>query len=185
MQTPPSLLERLRQPADDGAWARFVELYAPLLHGWLARRGCPGGDIADLMQDVFLTLVQVLPTFTYDRHKSFRHWLRTVALNKWRDRLKQRELPLVQGNDWAEAVPAEADDPFWEHEYRGLLARRALEIMQKDFPGKTWMACWQMVVDGSSAADVASRLGLSRGAVHAARFRVLERLRQELAGLLE
>lgn len=184
METPPSLFERLRRPADADAWTRFVELYAPLLHGRLAQRGCPGDDIADLMQNVFVTLVQVLPNFTYDRHKSFRRWLRTVALNKWRDQVKERKLPTVSvGKDWAEAAPAE--DPFWEQEYRGLLARRALEIMQRDFPGKTWTACWQMVVEGVPAAAIANRLGISPGAVHAARFRVLDRLRQELAGLLD
>ena len=31
METPASLLERLRRPGDPVAWARFVELYTPLL----------------------------------------------------------------------------------------------------------------------------------------------------------
>jgi RNA polymerase sigma-70 factor (ECF subfamily) len=185
METPVSLMERLYQADSGEAWGRFVQLYTPLLYHWLRQQGCPPDDIPDLMQDVFVTLLRVLPTFAYDRHKSFRRWLRTVALNKWRDRLKQRSLPLARGVDWADQLEAAEGDPFWETEYRGQLARRALEIMQADFPGATWQACWEVVVCGRRAAEVAQHLGLTVGAVHAARFRVLSRLRQELAGLLD
>ena len=41
------------------------------------------------------------------------------------------------------------------------------------------------MVEGRPAAEVAARLGLSENAVWIARSRVLRRLRQELAGLLE
>jgi RNA polymerase sigma-70 factor (ECF subfamily) len=184
METPVSLLERLHRPGDGEAWARFVQLYTPLLYSWLRRNGCPEHETADLVQDVFVTLVQVLPNFAYDRHKSFRRWLRTVALNRWRDRLKRSALPCENGN-WAERLAADESDPFWEKEYRAQLARRALEIMQKDFPGQTWRACWEVLAMGRPAPEVAAEFGLTPGAVHAARFRVLERLRRELAGLLE
>ncbi len=40
-------------------------------------------------------------------------------------------------------------------------------------------------MEGQPAAEVAAELGLTVGAVCAARFRVLDRLRNELAGLLE
>src|SRR5438874_1167415 len=87
--TPASLLERLRQPFEPEAWARFVSLYTPLIFSWARRVGLQEQDAADLVQEVFVTLLQVLPTFTYDRHRSFRRWLRTVTLNKWRNNRKQ------------------------------------------------------------------------------------------------
>ena len=46
MDTPASLLERLRRPADTTAWPRFVELYAPLLHYWARRTGLQEADAA-------------------------------------------------------------------------------------------------------------------------------------------
>src|SRR5438876_4447688 len=87
--TPVSLLERLRRPAEPEAWGRFVHLYTPLLYYWSRRAGLQPSDAADLVQDVLTTLVQKLPEFRYDEHKSFRAWLRTVTLNKWRDRRKR------------------------------------------------------------------------------------------------
>ena len=41
------------------------------------------------------------------------------------------------------------------------------------------------MVGGKAAAEVAGELGLTTGAVRAAKFRVLSRLRQELSGLVE
>lgn len=83
--TPASLLERLRRPGDRRAWDRFVELYAPLIYYWACRTGLRAEDTADLGQDVFATLLEKMPGFVYDPGKSFRAWLRTLVLNKWRD----------------------------------------------------------------------------------------------------
>lgn len=85
MDTPASLLERLRQPAPESAWTRFVQLYTPLLFFWARRLGLRDADAADLVQDVLVLLVRKLPEFSYDRNKSFRAWLRTVTLNCWRN----------------------------------------------------------------------------------------------------
>jgi RNA polymerase sigma-70 factor (ECF subfamily) len=92
--TPASLLERLRQPNQANAWERFVELYTPLLMYWARRRGLHPQDAADLVQDVFTVLVEKLPEFTYDHRRSFRNWLRTVLVNKWRDHRRRRALPV-------------------------------------------------------------------------------------------
>jgi RNA polymerase sigma-70 factor (ECF subfamily) len=93
MDTPASLLERLRQPAQEQAWARFVQLYTPLLFAWARRLGLRDADAADLVQDVLVLLVRKLPEYTYDRNRSFRAWLRTVTLNCWRNRGRRAELP--------------------------------------------------------------------------------------------
>jgi RNA polymerase sigma-70 factor (ECF subfamily) len=185
-KTPVSLLERLRQPSDQDAWARFVALYAPLIHGWGRRAGLQPEDAADLAQDVLLSLVETMPGFVYDQHRTFRGWLRTVTLNRWRDRHKRRATqPLPAGAELAEAAAPDTMAAFWEEEYRQHLTRHALRVMQADFQPATWKAFWEVVVAGRRAPEVAAELGLTIGAVHAARFRVLARLRDELAGMLD
>jgi RNA polymerase sigma-70 factor (ECF subfamily) len=184
--TPVSLLERLRQPSAHDAWTRFVHLYTPLLYSWARRAGLQEADAADLIQDVLTDLVVKLPEFRYDPQKSFRAWLRTVALNKWRARCRRAVLPLP-ADDRALASVATPDgtEAFEEEEYRRHLVGQALRVMQAEFQPTTWKACWEFVVAGKSAAEVAAELGLTPGAVRAARFRVVARLRQELDGLLD
>jgi RNA polymerase sigma-70 factor (ECF subfamily) len=185
-RTPSSLLERLRQPSEPEAWTRFVALYTPLIYAWGRHAGLQDPDAADLVQDVFLKLVQVLPTFTYDARKSFRGWLRTVTLNAWRDRRKrQGDRPLSGDEAALAAAAANGAESFWEAEYRQQLVQRALRLMHTDFRPATWKAFWEQVVVGRPARQVAAELGLSLGAAYAAKFRVLERLREELAGMLD
>jgi len=185
-KTPASLLERLRDSFDADAWTRFVALYTPLIYSWGRRVGLQDQDAADLVQDVFVTLLQVLPTFTYDRRQSFRRWLWTVTINKWR---KDRKLPdnrMVSGQDKPEPVAVVDDlEAAWEAEYQQHLVNQALRLMRADFEEATWKACWEMVAAGRPAAAVAAELGLTVGAVYAAKFRVLKRLRRDLQGLLD
>jgi RNA polymerase sigma-70 factor, ECF subfamily len=182
-----SLLERLKLPMDQQSWSRFVDLYTPMIYSWARQVGLQASDAADLVQEVFALLVQKMPEFTYDRHKSFRAWLRTVTLNKWRDhqrRLAARPHQLT-GTGLVDVADSDAEGSFSEAEYRQQLVARALELMQDEFKPTTWKACWEFVVAGRPAAEVARALGISENAVHLAKGRVLRRLRKELAGLLD
>jgi RNA polymerase sigma-70 factor (ECF subfamily) len=187
METPASLLERLRQPREVEAWTRFVQLYTPLLYDWSRRLGLQASDAEDLVQDVFTVLVRRLPEFHYDRGKSFRGWLRTVLLNRWRDRSPKRAMPAtVVQSDFLANVPApEADLDFAEREYRTYLVDRTLQLLQAEFPELSWKAFTQYVLARRPATEVASELQVSVNIVYLAKSRVLSRLRQELTGLLD
>ena len=181
--TPASLLARLRSPADADAWVRFVRLYTPFLYHWAHRRGLPPEDAADLVQEVFSQLLKVLPTFAYDPGRSFRSWLAVVVGNKWRELSRKRRPQPVPPGDLADrAGPA---DDFDDREYRAHIAGRALRLLQAEFAPATWKAFWGVVVEGRPAAAVANELGITPNAVYLARGRVLRRLREELAGLVE
>jgi RNA polymerase sigma-70 factor (ECF subfamily) len=183
--TSASLLERLRLPAERDAWNRFVDLYTALLYYWAQRLGLQESDAADLVQEVFAVLLRKLPEFDYKRDKSFRSWLRVVLINKWREHQRQAAgRPDARGS-LGDVVGPEPSEELWEAEYRRYVAGRALRLMQSEFQPNTWRACWEVVVQGRPAAEVAAELGMSVGAVRVAKFRVLRRLRQELEGLLD
>jgi len=186
METPASLLERLRYPAPSDAWDRFVRLYTPFIFHWARQTGLQTSDAADLVQEVLTCLLQKLPEFNYDGQRSFRSWLRAVTLNKWRDQCRRRASQRLHsmGDDLAE-LPDPGPQDSLETEYQQHLAARALELMRAEFQPATWQACWEFVACGRPAADVAQQLGVSENAVYLAKGRVLRRLREELAGLLD
>jgi RNA polymerase sigma-70 factor (ECF subfamily) len=183
-RTPASLLERLRRPEEHEAWGRFVELYTPLLFAWARRLGVPLQEVPDLVQDVLVLLVRKLPQFTYDPSRSFRAWLRTVLINRWRQSCRAGHAPEVVA-ELAELQAPDALGPQEEAEYRSHLVRRALEQLAPAFPPRTWEAFRRYVVDGQPPAQVAAELHLNLGTVYAAKSRILTRLRRELDGLLE
>jgi len=186
LTTSVTLLQRLKNPGDQAAWRRFVELYTPLLLFWTRRTGLNETDAADVTQDVLIVLLNELPEFQYDPARTFRGWLRTVTLNKIRARFRRRALPSGNGDIGLSGVSAPDDlGELWEEEYRHHVVASALTLMKDEFEPTTWQACWEHTVSGRSAAEVGRELGLSEGAVYVAKCRVLRRLRQELANLLD
>jgi RNA polymerase sigma-70 factor (ECF subfamily) len=183
--TPVSLLERLRHSPDEAAWTRFVHLYSPLLFRWARQAGLDDGDAGDLVQDVFVILLKELPRFEHDPAHSFRAWLKTVVLNRWRNQIKrQARAPAQPGDGFLADVSAPDDSLFEEQEYRRQLLRRALELLRDEFQPATWEAFHEHGMNGRPAAEVAAELGMTIGAVYAAKCRVLGRLREHLRGLL-
>jgi RNA polymerase sigma-70 factor (ECF subfamily) len=181
-----TLLERLRQPHDQEAWARFAELYTPLLYRWARRTGLQESDAADLVQDVLGLLVRKLPAFRYDCRGSFRRWLRVVTLNRWRETLRRAGTALrTNCEELDQAAVADPTADFEEAEYRQQLVGRALRLLEPEFSPLTWRAFREHVVAGSDAVEVAAALGISVGTVYAAKSRVLTRLRQYIHGLLD
>jgi len=183
--TPVSLLEQLRHSPDEAAWSRLVHLYSPLLFGWARQAGLDAGDAGDLVQDVFVVLLKELPRFEYDPARSFRAWLKTIVLNRWRNQIKrQARAPTYPGDGFLADVPAPDDTFFEEQEYRRQLLRRALELLRDEFEPATWKAFHEHGMNGRPAAVVAAELAMSVGAVYAAKCRVLGRMREHLRGLL-
>ena len=181
--TSDSLLERVKRPTESAAWDRLVQLYAPLLYGWARRMGLQDSDAADLVQDVFVLLVRKLPEFEYEQGKSFRAWLRTVLVNKWRDRppalrsLADAGDSLLVDGEGGRAAEEEAD-------YRRYVIGRALQLLEPEFSTGTWKAFTAYAIHDRPAAEVARQLGISPNMVYLAKSRVVSRLRRELAGLI-
>lgn len=184
--TSTSLLHRLRQPSDQAAWDQFVEIYTPVLYYWCRRVGLSRDDAADLVQDVFIVLVEKLPDFSYDPQRTFRGWLRTVLLNKWRQQQRRRGRVVCVGAsvDRPESS-ADALELLWEADYRRAVINRLARQVQGDFQPKTWTAFWETAVNGRPPSEIAHELGISVGGVYIAKSKVLCRLREVAEGLLD
>ena len=84
-ETRQSLLFRA-QPGEADAWKDLMDLYRPLIIGWLNRQGVPAADLEDLSQEVLLSVVKQLPSFQHSGHRgAFRSWLRTIVCSRTTD----------------------------------------------------------------------------------------------------
>jgi RNA polymerase sigma-70 factor (ECF subfamily) len=190
-KTSASLLERLRCQPDDASWRRLVDLYTPLLRGWLRRHLVPHADADDLVQEVLAVLVRELPHFEYDPARgSFRAWLRAITVNRLRLFWRARQArPLATGDSDLARKLDELEDPHsdlsqqWNREHDRHVAQRLLEVLEVEFETTTWQAFRRVALAGAKAPEVAAELGLSLNAVYLAKYRVMRRLREEMRGL--
>lgn len=189
-----SLLDRLKSAEpDDPQWQRLHDIYGPWIKAWLARAGESGSDAQDLTQEVLLVLVRELPSFQRQRDGSFRRFLGQVLLNRMRAHWKQRKRrPKAlaggeSGTDGLEqlADPASALSRQWDREHDDFVLRRLMTTVEHDFSTTTWQAFRRCALDGEAAAAVSADLGITVNAVLVAKSRVLKRLREEAAGLID
>jgi len=187
-----SFLDRLKVArSNDSDWNRFEALYAPLIRRWIGRIPGLGHEVDDVSQEVLLVLVREIPRFDRRREGSFRAWLRQVTANRVRVYRRQRHRQ--------PGAVADQTDGFLDQmaDSNSLLARQfdqdhdkhvcdtLLSTVRSDFNQATWDAFQQFAVEGRPAAEVARELGLTVNAVVKSKSRVLNRLRQEAAGLLD
>lgn len=183
--TSASLIRRVRLK-DAGAWKRLVELYGPLVYSWSRRQGLRDSDAADVVQDVFRSVFQALDQFQREHpDANFRGWLAAITRNQVHlfFRRQGHGSPAL-GGDAATILMQQVPDPLNEDDSTVAeshrLLHRALAIVRVDFNETTWKSFWRMAIEQHPAAEIAADLGLTETSVRQAKFRVLQRLRQEL-----
>jgi RNA polymerase sigma factor (sigma-70 family) len=180
-----SLLLRLRNPQDDVAWSRFVDLYGPLIYRYARRRGLQDADAADLTQDVLRSVARAMRGFRYDRTRgSFRGWLFTATRHALQRSQANRRRQAQAGGSQFDRLVEDQPEPTsgeergeWDREFDQQLFDWAARQVRGDVQANTWEAFWRTAVEHADPREVADALGLSVGAVYVAKSRVLARLR--------
>ena len=191
--TSTSLLQRIRLQ-DPDAWQRLVALYGPLVYGWCRRWGLQQCDAQDIVQEVFRAVAGGIDGFQRDGESAtFRGWLWTITRNKASTFFVQRgRRPQVVGGTDLQIRLAEIPEQYPDEslseeasvETTGLM-QRTLDVVRGDFEERTWRAFLRTAVDGAGAAEVAAELKMTVRAVRQAKYRVLQRLREEFGGLMQ
>lgn len=191
--TSASMLQRARDGDADG-WRRLAQVYGPIVYGWARRCGCQSADAADVMQETFAAVAGAISRFDHQRKDAtFRGWLWTIVRNKLRDRARAADDQYAIGGTVAQIEMQQVESPPRDFEVDeppseiasdlAVARRRTLELLREGFDPRTWRMFWETSVEGREPSDVAEEMAVSRWAVYKARARVLQRLKQELAGL--
>ena len=190
--TSPTLLVRARQ-GDEAAWRDLVAIYQPLLSGWLRRFGVLPQEVDDLTQEVLALVLKGLEGFEHRGSAgSFRAWLRTLTARRahtfWRLG-KGRPQGRVTVN--LTGMADELEDPRsdlsqqWDREHNRFVVRRSLEMIAGEVSAQTVRAFQMLVLEDCTVDAVATALHMTPVAVYGAKARVMARLRQKVAELLE
>lgn len=188
-QTQATLLVRIRDAHDREAWELFVDLYAPLVYGFLRKRGLQDADAADLTQDVLRQVSEKAKNWEYDpRRGTFRSWLFTVVQNRLTDHWRKESHREQGSGDTGDQqrmseIPNEQEleaSSAWDIDYERQLFHYAANVVKQDFTPATWQAFWLTAVEGTSGADAARQLNLSVAAVYLAKGRVMKRLKDQV-----
>ena len=188
-----SLVFRLRDARDANAWEEFVDLYAPLIHGFCRKQGLQDADASDLTQDAMTRVHHAIGRLEYDpRLGRFRGWLFTIVRNLIRD-FHDRQNRLIRGAGTTSANLRLAQIPHpdseleaqWEADLVRQLYARAAQLVRSDIAEATWKAFHATALEGRNPTEVTGELRISVAAVYLAKSRVMARLKAEAALLLD
>ena len=194
-ETSVTLLRTLREArsgVDDAAWARFVDMYGPVVHH-LVRLLSPGisdADTDEAVQDVFVKLVDILRSGAYDPAKSkFRTYLSTLARRLLIDRYRESSRRLIRqvGLEAADDVAFENDPGEWMDAKWRVACHMAAErrVMEESALSEQSREAWALLSHGQlSVKEVAKRLGVPANTVSKIKRRMEERISAMLSVLM-
>lgn len=179
--TRPSLLLRIRDPADTGAWELFDAIYRPILHRYARTWSLDFTDAEDVVQHALSAVHQGADRFEYDPQRgSFRGWLRTVANNHIRNMLRGRERELPDHDQaMAEADTLSDEDVFdrvWQQEHLW----HCLRELETEVGEQTYRIYYRHVFDEVPAPVLAEEHGVSTGNVHTIKWRLTRRVAERM-----
>jgi RNA polymerase sigma-70 factor (ECF subfamily) len=183
----PWLLERA-QALDPDAFDRLVDLYGRRVHAFLLRMTGRREDAEDLLQEVFLRLVRMLPS--YSHQGNFEGWLFRIAANLGRDRIRRiRRSPIVASlSSGSENPPASDGERGWdgadeaaEPPDSGLLRNEQIDRMQRaltQLPDAEREVVLLRYYSSMSFAEIAEAMDTPLGTALARSHRGLTKLRR-------
>ncbi|QDV41868.1 RNA polymerase sigma factor [Stieleria neptunia] len=180
----------IRQLCDEDphAWARFADLYTPMVYRWSRRANLQMADAQEVTEEVFRVVSTRLKTFTPTGVAgSFRAWLwgiNRMTLIRHFERLQKTHDGEADSTAQARRVDVpellRCDVPPDDDEVSKGLLFRMLRMIRDDFEETTWQAFWQTTIEDQSATDVGRDLAMTANAVRRATDRVLRRMREEM-----
>ena len=186
--TPVSLLVRIASEkigvCDEAAWTRLFELYAPVIRAFAEERGIGGGEGDDVVQEIFMKLVEVLGDGRLkiggDAGK-FRRYLSTLIRNelvsRWRRRQARCEGATLSMDDPKSDVEPTVDsatamiiDAKWHLARRKAAVEWTLTRTALSAQSKAVYRAY--AIKGRSIGEVAAAFGISRNSVSQIKTRV-------------
>ena len=180
----------LRDVANDSQhvrWSEFVARYRPMMETFLRER-FPSVEADDVIQETFLALWKVLPSYHYepDEKGHFRNYLTGILRNKaLRQLRKERKEALVadklrrpataESGRAGSLLPAADDESSWRETIFEIALRQFLA--DKSVADRTKRIFERTALNGESPETVAAAFKMTRHAVDQAKSRAMARLR--------
>jgi RNA polymerase sigma factor (sigma-70 family) len=203
-----SLLNRLKDQADQASWQEFFDSYWRLIYSVATKAGLTDPEAQDVVQETIISVANKIGTFRYDpKVCSFKTWM--LRLTRWRilDRIRRREreasglgyrVHLGHGQSPAaqddatdctgtlECLPDPAGidlDKIWDEEWRQTTFAAAVEAIRRRIKPEQFQIFHLYAIQRMPVKQVARLVGVSVASVYLAKHRVEALIRKEVRKL--
>ncbi|MEE8154051.1 MAG: sigma-70 family RNA polymerase sigma factor [Phycisphaerales bacterium] len=184
--TSPTLLSRVRNPADKVAWREFDARYGEMIVRYGRRRGLQHADAEDIRQIVMVRLSKALLAFNYSPIRGkFRSFVGRIVRNEVirllsRPNITSRRVD-SDGGESREPVNEEKLDRQWEREWADHHLRLAVGRLRRTYEPRS-IDVFEQLLAGETVERVAADFNMTTQAVHKVKQRIRNRLKEIIAG---
>ena len=167
---------------DPQSFALLFQRWGPRLHGYFQATLGEAAAADDLLQSTFLKLHRARGSF--QPMLRLRAWIYGIATHELQEELRRRKhTPLASEEEQERVYEKQAQEipDALDARQRAETVRAAIQRL----PESQRAALYLHLFEEMTFAEIATLLGTTEGAVKLRAFRGYERLRQELAGLVE
>ena len=165
---------RIRDDADEAAFADLFDHFAPRIKGYLIKSGASATLAEECAQDVMATLWQKAHQFDPTR-ASAATWIFTIARNRRIDALRKSRRPEPEDMDWGPEPPPDQADVLALEQASEDLARAISALPDKQ---KTLIEA--AYFHDLSHSEIADQTGLPLGTIKSRIRLALDRLRHAM-----
>jgi len=183
-ETRSSLLDRVRDLGDSAGWVEFDQFYRPLLTGYARARGLDRNDAEEIAQQCMTAIVNQIGRF--ERHRSFRAWLRGMVDHKVVDLFAARHrLTLADSAALGDVAGHKAADGLWEAQWNESHLTALLTNLRDSFAEHTLKAFELYVICSYGVEEISRLLDMTPNQVYVAKSRVIKHIKQHFGDTLD
>lgn len=177
----PSLLQRLRDLSDTGAWVDFDRTYRPMLTAYAHARGLSAADAEDVAQQCAQAVVEQIER--YEHLASFKAWLRSIAEHKVADVFRGRRREVQADSDMLSRHAGPPATRARSLSWTTADVRRCAEAVSREVAPTTFAAFVGYALERRPVREVAHELGMTPNQVYVAKHRIVARIRRRVEAL--
>jgi len=184
-ETRSSLIQRVRDLDDADGWSEFDRFYRPMLVRYARNRGLRPNDAEEVAQQCMAAIAHQIGKF--ERHRSFRGWLRGMVNHKVADLLAARYRECRADTSLLENAPdtSESRDPVWEAEWNVSHIQALFDDLRNSFAEHTLKAFELYVVCGYAVTDISRLLDMTPNQIYVAKNRVINHIKKNFGDTLD
>lgn len=179
------MLKALCNRQDVVAWSLFSVRYAEVLIRFCQRRGLQRADAEDISQQVLFAVSRQIPSFQRQPDRGlFRSWLATIAIRAiWK--LRRNSYRVCGGSLQDCEELAEPDSQSWLADFNAAVLDASLDRICPEFSPEEWTVFRRVWQSDEPCLMVAAEIDKPASWVYRTKYRILDRLRREIAILAD
>jgi RNA polymerase sigma-70 factor (ECF subfamily) len=175
------LIDAVALRRDRAAFQELFRHFAPRLKSFCLRGGAGSETAEEIVQEAMVALWRKAGTFDRSR-ASATTWIYTIARNKRIDMLRRNGRPMLEAEDYAIALQADAPK-LPDGMLAAVQSEQTLRTLLRELPGEQRQVLEKAYFEDKTHSDIAAELRLPLGTVKSRIRLALGRLRISLQGV--